>query len=177
MLFSPIHPIKLGIIKLQGLFPARQKYLADMVGNKIQSAFQAYQGLDEKWTDPALLEKLKPEIEIHIDHFLKEKLKTVFPMLAQFMGEKTISQFKTAFLVEIDHLLPVLIRSYMDGLKNEIRLDEIVSEKINAIHAYQLEKIFYENSKKEIRYFLLACTGIGLLFGMITVGMLCLFLK
>ena len=160
--------------KLQGLLPAKQQYLADKIGRELQSAFLEYKGLDEKLADPALLEKLKPEIEAHVDHFLREKLKTVFPILAQFMGEKTISQFKTAFLTEIDNLLPVLIRNYMNDLKQELRLDSIVSEKINVLSITRVQEIFYSNTRKEIMYFKIACTGIGLFSGIIAVLVLLL---
>ncbi len=169
LIFWPVIPVKLGIVTIQGLVPARQKYLAENIGNKVQTAFQAYRGFDEKISDPALIEKLKPEIEIHIDHFLKEKLKSVFPILAQFMGEKTLNQFKQAFLTEIDNLLPVMIKNYMNGLKNEIRLDSIISEKINALELSTLKKAFYANTGKETRYFKMACTFVGFITGVLTI--------
>ncbi len=174
ILFWPVKPISIGRFKLQGLIPVKQEYLARQIGSELQSAFLAYKGLDEKLADPALLEKLKPAIEGHVDHFLREKLKTVFPILAQFMGEKTINQFKIAFLTEIDNLLPVLIRNYMNELKNEVRLDSIISEKINAIPVSGIKDIFYSNTKNETRYFKVACAAIGLFTGIITVLVLLL---
>ncbi|MEP7165044.1 MAG: hypothetical protein ABI741_10120 [Ferruginibacter sp.] len=174
ILFQPIMPIKFMGFKLQGLLPARQASLADKIGSQVQLAFLEYKGLDERLADPALLAKLKPGIEGHVDHFLKEKLKAVFPILAQFMGEKTISQFKNAFLTEIDTLLPVLIRNYMNDLKNELRLDQLVSKEINALSMGRLQDIFYSNNRKEIMYFKLGCTGIGLLTGIITALLLLL---
>jgi uncharacterized membrane protein YheB (UPF0754 family) len=169
ILFWPVKPLHIAGIKLQGMIPAKKSYLADKIGSLIQSGFVSYNGLDEKVSDPALLEKLKPEIENHVDHFLKEKLKTVFPILAQFMGEKTISQFKTAFLDEIDNLFPVLMKNYIAGLKNEIRLDTIISEKINAISMTTLQNSFHTAAKNEIRYFKIACTCAGLLIGIVCI--------
>jgi len=168
VLFWPLTPVNVAGINIQGIIPAKQEYLSKLAGEKIQSAFVDYKGFDDMAANPSLLEKLKPEIEIHIDHFLKEKLKTVFPILAQFMGEKTINQFKTAFLTEIDTLLPVLIKNYMGELKNEIRLDSIISEKMNMLSMPLLKQLFYSGTKKERRFLTLACTVIGLITGITT---------
>jgi len=169
-----MQPLNLLGFKLHGIIPARQAFLAGKIGTVIQSEFANYKGLDEKISDPALLEKLKPQIEEHVDHFLKEKLKSVFPLLAQFMGEKTISQFKTAFLIEIDNLFPALMKNYVGELKNEIRFDKIVSEKINAISMNSLKISFYSAAGKEIRNFKIACACIGLLSGCILAALLLL---
>ena len=174
ILFWPVKPIWIGRFKIQGLIASKQQYFADKIGSRVQAAFIGYKGLDEKFSDPALLEKLKPEIEVHVDHFLREKLKTVFPILAQFMGEKTISQFKNAFLTEIDNLLPVLIRNYMNEMKNEIRLDRIISEKINMLPMSYFGDLVYSNTIKERKYFSILCAAIGLLTGIITVIILLL---
>jgi uncharacterized membrane-anchored protein YjiN (DUF445 family) len=169
ILFWPIMPIKIGRFKLQGIIPAKQELIALNTGSMIQSEFLAYNGFDEKVANPDLLKKLKPMIENHVDHFLKEKLKTVFPLLSQFMGEKTISQFKTAFLTEIDILFPLMVKNYMNDLKNNLKLDNIISEKINVLSMSHIREIFYLNAAKEIRYFKIACTCFGLFGGLITV--------
>ncbi len=46
------------------------------------------------------LEKLKPEIEKHVDAFLNQKLREVFPILSKFIGVKTTNQLKDSFLLE-----------------------------------------------------------------------------
>lgn len=172
LLFWPVKPINIAGIRLQGLIPARKSYLAEKIGSGIQTVFLTYEGLDEKLADQSLMQKLRPEIEEHIDHFLKEKLKTVFPILAPFIGDKTLNQFKAALLTEIDTLLPVLITKYMSELKNEIKFDIIISDKINALSMETLKDIFHKNMKTEIRYFIAACTIVGLISGIITSAIL-----
>ena len=79
--------------------------LGQVVGKELLS----FDEIEEKITDPENLQKLRPDIEAHIDHFLRNKLKDVFPMLATLMGEKTILQLKDAFLLELESLFPVLM--------------------------------------------------------------------
>lgn len=160
---------------MQGLVPASQERIASGAGQLIQAEFIAYKGLEDKLADPQLIAKLKPQIEVHVDHFLREKIKAVFPIIAQFMGEKTINQFKAALLDEIDNLLPVLLKNYAAELKNEIRLDQIVESKINALETSQLQQIFYSSARKQISRFKLACGFVGLLMGLVTLSILFLF--
>ena len=175
ILFWPFTPISLGKWKIQGIVPSSQKQFANKAGQLIQAEFMAYKGLDEKLADPSLIATLRPEIEDHIDHFLQEKIKTVFPIIAQFMGEKTINQFKAALLTEIDDLLPVLLKNYAVELKNEIKLDRIVEERINALQVKELRDFFYVNARAQITWFKIACTIIGFIIGMFNILILFLF--
>lgn len=141
--------------------------VAKKTGSFFQSEFESSKAIDEKIADPLLLEKMKPEIEKHVDFFLNEKLATVFPLLYKFMGEKTLLQFKQAFMVEIDLLFPVIIRNYMSTLKKEFRLDSIIAERINMIPAEAIRQGFYENAKKEIFYFKCMCSLVGIAMGLV----------
>ena len=175
ILFWPIKPIQIAGCKLQGIIPSLQKQFSGRAGELLQSEFMAYKGLEEKIADPKLIARLRPEIEVHIDLFLQEKIKTVFPIIAQFMGEKTINQFKTALLTEIDTLLPVLLKNYSHELKNEIRLNEIVSERINALSIDEMRRFFHSNAAKQISSFKMVSTFIGFVCGMLTILILFLF--
>src|SRR5436190_23365493 len=80
--------------KKGGIIPALMPRLAIKASQVFQSEFESSTIIDEKITDPLIFEKMKPEIEKHVDFFLNEKLATVFPLLYKFMGEKTLLQFK-----------------------------------------------------------------------------------
>ena len=94
--------------------------------------------IEKKVTDPENLSKLKPEIEKHIDSFLRDKLKDTFPMLSMFIGDKTINQLKAAFLMELESLFPVLMKSYMTKLEQELDLEKIVTEKVASFSSNKL---------------------------------------
>ena len=146
-----------------------KKAVALKAGHVLQQEFESSTIIDEQMANPLLFENLKPEIEKHVDFFLNEKLAIVFPLLYKFMGEKTLMQFKNAFMIEIDLLFPVIIRNYMATLKKEIRLDTIISQRINAIPGKTIQAYFMKYAKKEIFYFREACCLIGLMMGILTV--------
>lgn len=169
LLFRPVKPINIVGLKIQGIIPAYQGAFAKEAGIYAQDAFLRYRGLEEKLADPALLGMVKPEIEKHVDHFLQVKIKSVFPILAQFMGEKTINQFKSALLEEIDNLFPVLMKDLTFHLKSGTRLDVMVEEKINQWESGQFESLFYGRASRPIWQYKLICTGIGMLTGIVII--------
>ncbi len=172
IIFYPVEPVQIGPFKIQGIIPSKQKLLAEKIGEAVQKEFLAYKGIEERIADPALFQKLKPEIENHVDVFLHEKLSTVFPLLSKFMGEKTLNQFKNAFMSEIDLLFPAMMKSFSVELKNELQLNQIVSDKINRLSMKTMSSNFYSTAKNELLQFKIWCTGTGLLMGLIEVGIL-----
>ena len=77
-------------------------------------------------SDPASLEKIRPEIEQHLDHFLGEKLAREMPVVGMFIGEKTILQLKQLFMKELDIIFPAVMSRYF----NEITTN-LTAEKMN----------------------------------------------
>lgn len=167
-LFWPLKPVKILGFSFQGIIPSKQQTAAENIGRLVEAEFNAYKGFDEKIADPALLQKLRPDIEGHVDHFLKEKLKTVFPLISQFMGEKTLSQFKSAFMEEMDHLFPILMHNYASSIKEQLKPGPIVSEKIMALSIDQLRRSFFHHAAPGLRRFKIACAFLGALGGGIT---------
>lgn len=156
----------------KGLIPGFTSYLTNEVGDMLQQAFESSTIIDEKISDPRMLEKMKPQIEQHVDFFLNEKLATVFPLLYKFMGEKTLSQFKVAFMTEIDLLFPVIIKNYMSTVKKEIRIAHLISESIQHIPMETARQSFFKSAKKEIFYLRCCCALIGLITGLTGLGII-----
>jgi hypothetical protein len=65
-------------------------------------------------TDPSLVTHVLPEAEAHVDHFLRNRLSTAMPMVAMFIGEKTIAQMKGIFMEELETLFPVFLGTTVD---------------------------------------------------------------
>jgi len=163
MLFHPRRPIRILGITIQGIFPKNQRLIAEKLGQVVSKEFLSFDEIEAKVTNPENLQKLRPDIEGHIDHFLRNKLKDVFPMLAMLMGEKTILQLKEAFLLELESLFPVLMKSYMNKLQHDLNLEKIVTEKVANFSSEKLEDILNQITKKEFKFLEI----IGGVFGMI----------
>ena len=169
MLFHPRRPINILGFKLQGIFPKNQQLIAQKLGQVVSKEFLSFAEIEAKVTNPENLEKLKPEIENHIDKFLKEKLSTVFPMLSMFIGDKTINQLKAAFLTELESLFPILMKNYMSTLEKDLDLEKIVTEKVASFSSEKLEDILDQITKKEFQFLEVIGAVFGLLIGLVQV--------
>ena len=126
MLFHPREPKKILWITFHGIFPKRQKQFAEKLGKLVSEELLSFGDIEEKITDPANIQKLMPVVEEHIDRFLREKLRQQMPMISMFIGEKTINELKTVFTNELETLFPVIMKSYMNSLQQELDLEKIV---------------------------------------------------
>lgn len=170
MLFHPRRPIKILGLTIQGIFPKNQRLIAQKLGQVVGKELLSFDEIEQKVTNPENLQKLKPDIEQHIDHFLRNKLKEVFPMLAMLIGEKTILQLKDAFLLELETLFPVLMKNYMTKLEKDLDLEKIVTEKVAAFSSEKLEDILNQITKKEFKFLEFIGGFFGFIIGLIQVA-------
>ncbi len=169
MLFHPRKPISIFGFKVQGIFPKNQQLIAQKLGQVVSKEFLSFAEIEAKVINPDNLEKLKPEIEAHIDIFLREKLVTLFPMLSMFIGDKTINQLKTAFLTELENLFPILMKNYMKKLESDLDLEKIVTEKVASFSSEKLEDILNQITKKEFQFLEVIGAVFGFIIGLVQV--------
>jgi uncharacterized membrane protein YheB (UPF0754 family) len=90
-------------------------------------------------------------------------------MLSMFIGEKTINQLKDAFLLELESLFPVLMKSYMGKLEQDLDLEKIVTEKVAGFSSDKLEDILQQITKREFQFLEVIGAAFGFLIGIIQV--------
>jgi len=167
LLFRPVKPVSFAGIKIQGILPANQKLIAQKIGNLVSTQLFSFDALQQKVTDPENFNKLKPEIEKHVDSFLRDRLKETFPMLSMLIGDKTINQLKTAFLTELETLFPNLMKSYVANLEKDFDIEKEVSKKITGFSISKAEDLVYQSAKKQLIKIQLFGAAIGFLTGLI----------
>ena len=141
--------------------------MAAKIGELVSKELISFSAMQEKITNPENFNALKPEIEKHIDSFLRDRLKSTFPMLGMLIGDKTINQLKSAFMLELESLFPVLMKSYITKLQNDLQIEKTVTEKISAISMEKMEKMFYQAAKNQLIYIQLTSAAIGLVMGLL----------
>ena len=170
MLFHPKEPVRILGLTIQGIFPKRQQQFGEKLGKLVSTEFLSFTEIESKISDPANLDKLMPEVELHIDHFLQHKLPKAFPMIAMFVGEKTIASLKTAFMEELAGLFPTLMQRYAGMLKDDLDLEKIVISKVSQLSVEKLEDILYQIMAREFRFVEWIGGVLGLLIGLLQVG-------
>jgi uncharacterized membrane protein YheB (UPF0754 family) len=162
LFFKPYSPKKILGFSVKGILPHLLPGLAKKTAAAIVQNYLSVELIEEKVNDPALMIQLRPQIENHVDRFLEKKLPETFPLLAKFMGEKTLFKFKEAFLTEVETIFPDLVKSYGHKVLNMPKTEQLIEAKINSIPIGAIKDFFYREASSQILLFKI----IGLLFGL-----------
>lgn len=169
MLFHPKEPKKILGITFQGIFPKRQHQFAIKLGKLVSEELISFDEISEKISSGNNLQKVMPLIEEHLDHFLKVKLAASMPMISMFIGDKTINQLKAVFITELEELFPKIMQQYSHQIKDEIDIEKIVTDKVQAFSSDKLEDILYSIMAKEFRFIEIMGAILGFIIGVIQV--------
>lgn len=170
MLFHPKKPVNILGITVQGIFPKRQEQFAAKLGKLVSEQLLSFSDIEQKLTNTNNLHKLMPQVEQHIDYFLREKLSETMPMISMFIGDKTIEKLKVTLTAELERLFPSLIKNYAASLKNELDLEQIVTQKVKNFSSDQLEAILYQVMSREFKFVEIIGGVLGFLIGLLQAG-------
>ncbi|MEQ1798613.1 MAG: DUF445 family protein, partial [Lacibacter sp.] len=129
----------------------------------------SFSDIEQKITNPENLKQVLPQLETHIDHFLRVKLADSMPVISMFIGDKTIDKLKTVFLEELETLFPKLMTDYAATLKNQLDLEQIVTDKVKAFSSDKLEDILYQVMAKEFRFVEIIGGVLGFIIGLLQI--------
>jgi uncharacterized membrane protein YheB (UPF0754 family) len=166
MLFHPKEPKNFGFFKVQGVFPKRQNVMAEKLGHIVASELFSIDDVVEKMKSSENKQVFR-FVEKKIDDFIDVKLGASMPMLAMFLNDDLKIKIKTALLDEISDVIPGVIDSYADKLKNEIDVKAIVYDKVVNFSSDKLEDILYSIMKKEFKFIELLGGILGFIIGLV----------
>ena len=129
----------------------------------------SFRDIEEKITGNNNLENIYPEIEKHIDDFLRNRLKESMPIVSMFIGNSTVNQLKDVFMNELKTMLPGLLKNYINNLKSELDLEKIVVEKIKGFSSDKLETMLNQILTKEFRFVEVIGAILGFIIGVIQI--------
>lgn len=133
LFFKPASPAQIAGLNFQGILPSLKPLLIARASELVKNG-----NWSQKINNPQLIKQLLGELETHVDGFLKTKLKEAFPLLSNFMGEKTLSKFKDAFMTEAADKLPLMIQSFAGQLSQHIEPARLIDEQMNTGNAKPL---------------------------------------
>lgn len=110
-----------------------------------------------------------PQIEAHIEQFLKVKLPQQMPVIGMFIGDRTTNELKAVFITELEILFPVIMQQYMHNLENDLDLEKIVTRKVARLSSDNLEEMLLGTMSKEFRYVEIMGGILGLLIGLLQI--------
>ena len=168
MLFHPKKPVKILFFTVQGIFPKRQKQLAEKLGDVVAKELFSVDDIQNqiKNIDNSGVLQI---VESKIEDFIKIKLPAAMPMLSMFLNDELRNKIKTTLLSEIEIMLPEIMESYAEKMTSNIDIKGTVKEKVINFSTDKLEDILYSIMKKEFRFIEVLGAVLGFIIGIIQV--------
>lgn len=170
MLFHPKEPKNFGLFKVQGVFPKRQKVMAEKLGNIVANELFSIDDVVSKMKGADNTEVLG-FVEGKIDDFINIKLQASMPMLSMLLNADLKAKIKNTLMQEIEEVIPGVIESYANKLKTEVDVKAIVKEKVTNFSSDKLEEILVSIMKKEFKFIELLGGVLGFIIGLIQLAL------
>lgn len=172
MLFHPRKEISILGIKIQGIFPKRQKALAEKIGKLVGEQLFSIADLKKEMQNETHLEGVKKLLDEKVESFLKSKITTLLPFVAMFINDELIGKIKNMIVEELTKSLPEIIAAFTDKLEKEIDIKSIVESKVAAFSIDKLEDMLFSIMQKEFKFIELVGAFLGFLIGCVQVGLM-----
>jgi len=165
LLFRPFKPVKLLFgYKIQGVIPARKPELALSIGNVIEKQLLAPEEILNNLVSDKDINFLKDAIVTNVIKILKDKL----PGFLHGFTDKTIKKQLEAFMEKDgERYIREMINNMISGASANLKISEMVVEKINALDLLSFESIVLSVVNKELKHIEYLGGVLGFLIGLI----------
>ena len=154
-------------MNIQGIFPKRQKVLAERLGKIVAKELFSFSDIKERFTSTSTALEINKVLDEKLEDFLDSKLKTMMPMLSMFINSDTKGRIKETLHQEFQNILPDILNKYSDKLERDIDIEKIVFEKVSAFSSDKFEEIFTSIMKKEFKMIEVIGGILGFFIGLI----------
>jgi len=165
MLFRPYNPIGIGFFKIQGLIPKRKVELAKSIGEVVEKELFSIGDIKEKIKNADIDEKMTEIVNQLFENKFEEIIMKNFPMLKLFLSGETLEKVKGIIIKIILDNKEEIINVLLDSLEKEIKVEQIIEEKISDFPLEKLENIIYSLVKKELKHIELIGAVLGAVIG------------
>ena len=171
MLFWPRNKVQLGPLALQGVFPKRQKMVAEKIGKLVSEELLSVRDIKEKINQPGTLAIINRKVENKIDEYLTTTFPSNYPLMSIFVSKKIKSRLKNDFLEEVDDLAPQIVEQYIANMEGNLNIEKIVKERISLLSPAKLEDLIMQILQKEFRFIELVGAVLGFFIGIMQLGL------
>ena len=171
MLFHPKEPKNIFGFSFHGVFPKRQSALAEKLGHLVSEELFSASDVSAKIKDFATSEEAMEEVGKRIEATIRNKLVQTFPMLAMFLSDEMVEKVTGLFKNELKDFLSETSQGLGEKLEQNLNVQVMVQERVNAFSSEKLERLLNDLMKKEFRFIELVGAVLGFLIGCVQLGM------
>ncbi len=172
LLFRPHKPLVLGPVVIQGLIPKRRNEIARALAATVSGQLLK---MDELFT-AALTPELQEEICARVLVLVEERGKSRLPVfLPEGIRNMIMEYVRKAVAEEIHDHLPSLTGQFAGMLKDNIDVEKIIIDRLDAMDLMQLEELIVSLAKKELKAIEYVGGILGFIIGLLQVLLLLVF--
>ncbi len=172
MLFHPREPIKILTFEFQGLLPRRQEEIALLIGEVVERELLSVDDLVDQVSTPEMQDKMVGIISGKV----RARLEEVMPRLIPQNLTRALADMLEGILIrESKTLTAQVIESASQYLNEEIRVSEIVKNRIIDFEVAQMESLVKEVASRELRHIEILGGFLGFFIGLVQVAIITLF--
>ncbi|MBK28773.1 MAG: DUF445 domain-containing protein [Verrucomicrobiales bacterium] len=166
MLFHPRHEKRILGLKFQGVFPKRQKVLAEKLGALVARELFSIQDVKKHLQGDEFITHIKATLETKVDEFLEKKLAEALPMATMFLGSGMVDKIKHSLVENLAKAVPELGEMFVAHLEKNMDVETIVRNKVEAFSSDKLEEILLSIMKREFHFIELVGAALGFMIGL-----------
>jgi uncharacterized membrane protein YheB (UPF0754 family) len=176
MLFHPRQKLNLYFFSLQGIFPKRQRLLAEKLGRIVAHELFSFRDIRDRFTSTETAREINQVLDEKLEDFMENKLRDSVPsLLGLFLNNDSRARIKNKLHEEFQNILPDILARYSDKLEQDIQVEEIVYQKVASFSSEKLEAILFSIMKKEFRFIEILGGLLGFIIGLIQLLLLSLY--
>lgn len=172
MLFHPRVEKRILGLRIQGVFPKRQKVLAEKLGQLVARELFSMQDVRKHLQGEEFIAHVTEAIEAKVDEFLQEKLAETIPMASMFLGSGMVDTIKHSLVESLAKAVPELGDMFVTHLEKNMDVETVVREKVEAFSSDKLEEMLLSIMKREFRFIEVVGAVLGFVIGLVQLGIL-----
>lgn len=169
MLFHPHQPKKILGFNFHGVFPKRQKQIAEKLGELVANELFSMKDVSAKIEDLSTQPEAMEEVGKRIEKTIRGKLMSAFPMLSMFLSDEMIEKVTNLFKGELEEFLQASAQGLAAKLEESTDVHSLVREKVQAFSSNKIEELLIGFMEQEFRFIEKIGAALGFFIGCIQV--------
>lgn len=169
MLFHPQDPKKILGITFLGVFPKRQKQIAEKLGELVANELFSIKDVAQKIEELSTRSEALEEVGKRIEKTIREKLVAAFPMLSMFLSDEMIEKVTKLFQSELEDFLRASAQGLAAKMEDSVDVKSLVQEKVRSFSSNKIEELLLGFMEQEFRFIEKIGAVLGFLIGCVQV--------
>ena len=172
MLFYPRKKVKVLFLEFQGIFPKKQRILAERIGKLVAEELLSVKDLQEIMNNPENVNGINKNIEDRIEDYLINTFPEKYPMLSYFIGDKSREKIQRAMMTELESMGPQVMNQAIENLESTLDIEAFVKERVSMYSTERIEQLIQGILASEFKFIERVGALVGFLVGLVQVAII-----